>query len=105
MGRAGLLVEVAGVRLQVIHTPGHTPGSVSLYCSEAKVVFSGDTLVRGQVGWATGKDRDREFESIVTKLFKLPDDTIVQPGHEKATMISYERVGNWSVRHWLERQQ
>jgi len=87
-------VEVAGVKLKVIHTPGHTPGSVSFYTNG--VVFSGDTLFRGSIGRTDmpGGDYLQEMASIVDRLLKLPDDTVVLPGHMQETKIGIERQSN-----------
>lgn len=101
----GDLVEVAGLQLLVLETPGHTPGSVSLFCPDVNVVFTGDTLFRGEVGITAPGDRETEMRSITETLFRLPDETIVQPGHQKATMIRAERLGNYPVRRWLEDQR
>jgi glyoxylase-like metal-dependent hydrolase (beta-lactamase superfamily II) len=86
---------------QVIHTPGHTPGSVSLYLPHdagkiavrSPQVFSGDTLFAGSIGrtdlW--GGSMDQIMDSLRTKLMGLPDETIVYPGHGPATTIGDER--------------
>jgi len=86
---------------QVIHTPGHTPGSVSLYLPQdagkiavpAPQLFSGDTLFAGSIGrtdlW--GGSMDQIMDSLRTKLMGLPDETIVYPGHGPATTIGDER--------------
>jgi glyoxylase-like metal-dependent hydrolase (beta-lactamase superfamily II) len=90
----GDVVEVDGVRLQVIHTPGHTQGSVSYY-SEG-LLFSGDTLFRGSIGRTDlpGGDYAQEMASILDKLLVLPDDTVVLPGHMQETRIGHERQAN-----------
>ncbi len=87
-------VEVAGVKLKVIHTPGHTPGSCSFYTEG--MLFSGDTLFRGSIGRTDlpGGDYEEEMRSIIEKLLKLPDDTIVLPGHMEETRIGIEKQTN-----------
>lgn len=87
-------VEVAGVKLKVIHTPGHTQGSVSFHTDG--VVFSGDTLFRGSIGRTDmpGGNFEQEMASIVDRLLALPDDTIVLPGHMEETRIGHERQTN-----------
>jgi len=85
----------AGV-LRVITTPGHTAGSICLYDETAKVLFSGDTLFRVSVGRTdlpTG-DGDTLVSSIQDKLYTLPDDTQVYPGHGFQTTIGYEKANN-----------
>ncbi len=98
-------VEVAGVRLKVISTPGHTQGSVSFYTDG--LVFSGDTLFRGSIGRTDmqGGDYGQEMASIVDKLLALPDETIVLPGHMDETRIGYERQTNPFVLQELARRR
>ena len=97
----GQYVEVAGVRLQVIATPGHTRGSVSYY-SEG-MLFSGDTLFRASIGRTDmpGGDFEEEMRSICDRLLLLPDETLVLPGHMDQTTIGYERQYNPYVQQWL----
>jgi glyoxylase-like metal-dependent hydrolase (beta-lactamase superfamily II) len=87
-------VGVAGLDLQVIHTPGHTPGSVSYYVNG--LLFSGDTLFRGSIGRTdfAGGDYDQEMQSIVNRLLQLPEETIVLPGHMLETTIGQEKGTN-----------
>jgi glyoxylase-like metal-dependent hydrolase (beta-lactamase superfamily II) len=101
----GDVVEVDGVRLQVISTPGHTPGSVSYYTEG--MLFSGDTLFRGSIGRTDlpGGDLEQEMRSICEKLLVLPDDTVVLPGHMQQTSILEEKRGNPFVRDWLARRR
>lgn len=97
-------VDVDGVKLKVIHTPGHTPGSVSFYVNG--LLFSGDTLFQGSIGRTDlpGGDYDLEMSSIIDRLLALPDDTIVLPGHMAQTTIGQERQRNPYVRMELERR-
>lgn len=87
-------LEVAGVKIQVIHTPGHTPGSICLYT--AGMLFSGDTLFRGSVGRTDlpGGDFQKLLQSIHRRLLALPDETVVLPGHMLETTIRAERETN-----------
>lgn len=80
--------------VQVMHTPGHTPGGVCLHLADLGVVFTGDTLFEGGPG-ATGRsfsDRGQLEHSIRTKLFALTDRTTVHTGHGPSTTIGAERV-------------
>ena len=89
----GVRIEVAGTALEVIHTPGHAPGAVCLYAPDLRCVFTGDTLFNGGPG-ATGRsysDEDQIKESIRTRLFALPDDTVVHTGHGDDTTIGAEQ--------------
>lgn len=86
-------IEVGSLKLKVLHTPGHTPGSVSLYCKSLGIIFTGDTLFAGSIGRADlpGSSYRELISSIRRKLFTLPDETIVYPGHGKRTTIGVER--------------
>jgi len=91
----GLEVPVAGSSLTVLHTPGHSPGSVCLLSSDLGCVFTGDTLFQGGPG-ATGRsfsDADLIVASIRTRLLALPDETVVHTGHGADTTIGTERPG------------
>lgn len=86
------LIDIAGTTLRVLHTPGHSPGSVSVYAPELGVVFSGDTLFHGGPG-ATGRsysDRPTILASIRGTLFGLPPETVVHTGHGEDTTIGAE---------------
>jgi hydroxyacylglutathione hydrolase len=98
-------VEVAGVKLKVMHTPGHSPGSLSFYTEG--MLFSGDTLFRGSIGRTDlpGGDYRQEMSSIVDRLLELPDDTIVLPGHMQETKIGIERQANPFVLEELARRR
>ena len=89
----GDLIHIGNLEFKVIHTPGHTSGSTSLYLPEYKLLFSGDTLFRGT--WGRTDLPTSSFEdiinSITNKLITLPEDTIVYPGHGKSTMIREEK--------------
>ena len=79
----GDLLHLGNLQFKVIHTPGHTKGGTSLYCQKENCLFSGDTLFRGTWGRTDLPTSSREeiMDSIVNKLMKLPDETIVYPGH------------------------
>ena len=98
-------VEVDGLKLQVIHTPGHTQGSLAFYTEG--MLFSGDTLVRGSIGRTDlpGGNFQQEMTSIVDKLMTLPDDTVVLPGHMQETRIGQERQTNPFVLEELSRRK
>jgi hydroxyacylglutathione hydrolase len=93
-------LEIAGVTVQVIHTPGHTPGSLCLYAADARLLFSGDTLFRESIGRTDlpGGDTDEILRSISRRLFSLPADTRVLPGHMQETTIAHEKAHNPFVR-------
>jgi glyoxylase-like metal-dependent hydrolase (beta-lactamase superfamily II) len=86
------IIDIAATRLRVLHTPGHSPGSVCLYDPAMRVVFSGDTLFRGGPG-ATGRsysNRDVIIRSIHDRLLDLPPETVVHTGHGEDTTIGAE---------------
>jgi glyoxylase-like metal-dependent hydrolase (beta-lactamase superfamily II) len=94
--------EVAGIRLSVLHTPGHSPGSVSLYAESLGAVFSGDTLFAGGPG-ATGRsysDFGQIIASIRDRLLSLPADTVVHTGHGEDTVTGREapHLPEWVAR-------
>jgi glyoxylase-like metal-dependent hydrolase (beta-lactamase superfamily II) len=82
--------EVAGVRLEVLHTPGHTPGSVSLYCEDLDVVFTGDALLAAGPCAHEGSFPDfaGQLSAIGAELLTLPGTTRVLPGHGEETTIA-----------------
>ncbi len=101
----GDIVEVAGLQLQTITTPGHTPGSVSYYTEG--MLFSGDTLFRGSIGRTDlpGGSLEQEMDSICDRLLALPEDTIVLPGHMDETTIAFEQKHNPFVLEWMQRRR
>ncbi len=82
--------------VEVMLTPGHSPGSISLWMPPESAVFSGDVLFRGSVGRTDlpGGDSLTLFHTVREKLFVLPDETFVYPGHGSRTTIEYERQNN-----------
>lgn len=90
------VLEYAGISFQVIHTPGHTKGGACYYVAEEETLFSGDTLFCQSVGrtdFPTGS-MSTLVRSIKERLFVLPPQTKVYPGHGDATTIEEERYGN-----------
>ena len=86
------VIEIAATPLRVLHTPGHSPGSVCLYAPALRVVFSGDTLFHGGPG-ATGRsysDHGTIITSIRDRLMDLPPETVVHTGHGEDTTIGAE---------------
>lgn len=86
-------IHIGEIEFLIIHTPGHTNGSICLYCPEYSMLFSGDTMFRGTWGRTdlpTGSFED-VIHSITDRLIILPEDTIVYPGHGKPTMIKEEK--------------
>ena len=90
------VIDLAGIKLLVLHTPGHTPGGISLYSKEAGVVFVGDTLFADSIGRTDfpGGSMSQLMASVREKLFTLPEHTEVYPGHGPATTIAAEKAHN-----------
>ncbi len=89
--KEGDVVLVGKSQLLVFHTPGHTPGSVSFYNAEDKVLFSGDTLFFESVGrWDLPGGDYLDLMSSVKRLAQLPSETVVYPGHGETTTIEHE---------------
>ncbi len=80
--------------IKVLHTPGHTRGSVCYYLENEKMLFSGDTLFAGTYGYVRSEESKKQILASLKKLSKLPKDTKVYPGHGSATTIEQES--------WLE---
>src|SRR3569833_2029835 len=81
---------------QVIHTPGHTQGSICLHFAPLKMVLAGDTLFAGSIGRTAlpGGNYEQILDSIHSRLMNLPDETTIVPGHGPATTIGEERRSN-----------
>ena len=97
--REGDIIAVGSLSFKVIHTPGHTPGSICLQTG-AKV-FTGDTIFYRGIGTTLmpGSSRRELLESIHTKLMVLPDETILYPGHGRETTVGAERRDNPYARY------
>lgn len=92
-------ITEAGITLKVLSTPGHTEGSCCYYVQEAGILLSGDTLFQQSVGRSdmpTGSQEDL-IRSVREKLYVLPDETMVYPGHGGITQIGYEKKHNMFV--------
>ena len=98
------VIEVGRLRINAIHNPGHTPGSISFHVAGTPLLFSGDTLFPGGPGATKfeGGDFATIIESIDNRLFTFPADTIVLPGHGDDTTIGNERphLQEWVARGW-----
>ncbi|MFM7252905.1 MAG: MBL fold metallo-hydrolase [Ilumatobacteraceae bacterium] len=96
------VIEIGRLRLHAIHTPGHTEGSICFRVDGTPLLFSGDTLFPGGPGATKfeGGDFATIIESIDRRLFTLPADTIVLPGHGTDTTIGTERP---SLQEWVDR--
>ncbi len=89
-------LTVGGLKMRVIHTPGHTRGCCCFYFPNENIIFTGDTLFRESIGRTDlpGGHYQTIIRSIKEKLFTLPGDTTVYPGHGPQTTIGYEKMNN-----------
>lgn len=94
--RDGEELVVGTMKLKFLETPGHTRGGMCIFLPEEKILFSGDTLFRASIGRTDfpGGSFPEIADSIHTKLFVLPDETVVLPGHMGQTTIKYEKEMN-----------
>lgn len=92
----GQLISIAGLSGSILHTPGHTEGSVCLYLPQQTLLLAGDTLFAGSVGRTDlpGGNTQKLINSIHTSLLTLPDEVTVIPGHGPKTSIGIERESN-----------
>lgn len=90
------VIELGSGKIKCLYTPGHCPGSMSFYLEEEGIVITGDALFRMSIGRTdlAGGDYDVLLNSIKTKLFTLPADTMVLPGHADCSSIREEMLGN-----------
>jgi glyoxylase-like metal-dependent hydrolase (beta-lactamase superfamily II) len=91
-----MVVGLATLPAQVLHTPGHTPGSICLYFADKDLLIAGDTLFAGSIGRTDlpGGDGRQILQSLRSRLLVLPDTTRVIPGHGHDTTIGEERQSN-----------
>ncbi len=91
----GLILEVGMLKIQVIHTPGHTPGSVSFYIAEEGALLTGDTLFAGGIGRTDLPGGSaRALNASLKKLLKCPSNTKLYPGHGPLSTLSHEQHHN-----------
>lgn len=93
---ASTTLNLGNERIEVIETPGHSPGGVCYYVPESSFILTGDTLFQGSIGRTDlpGGNHNTLLRSISTGLFNLPDNTVVYPGHGPATTIGKEKRTN-----------
>ncbi|MBN1922997.1 MAG: MBL fold metallo-hydrolase [Anaerolineae bacterium] len=96
----GDILEIGQLHLQVYHTPGHTPGSVCIYCPEERALFTGDTLFAGSVGRTDLPGGNaRQLTASLLRLLALPPETRILPGHgPQSTLTNEQRLNPWLQR-------
>jgi hydroxyacylglutathione hydrolase len=89
-------LQLGGLRFEVRHAPGHTPGLCVFYCAQAAVCFSGDLIFQNSVGRTDlpGGDWEQLLESIRTQIFTLPEETRLLSGHGPETSVGEEMCEN-----------
>ena len=94
--KEGDIIRLGESELKIFFTPGHSPGSICFYCEEQQFIISGDVLFRQSIGRTDlpGGDFDTLINSIRQKLFVLPGEVVVYPGHGEPTMIGFEKKNN-----------
>ena len=92
----GLITGIPGLEAEVIHTPGHTPGSICLHFPKQELLLAGDTLFAGTVGRTDlpGGNTQQLLRSLHTRLLPLPESTLVVPGHGEETVLGEEKQSN-----------
>ena len=99
--KEGDILKVGTLELEIIHTPGHSPGGISIYIKSEGILFSGDTLFFTSIGRTDfdGGSMDQLQASIREKLYTLPENTVVYTGHGEQTTIGNEKQNNFFVRN------
>ncbi|MCO5235481.1 MAG: MBL fold metallo-hydrolase [Chitinophagaceae bacterium] len=94
------VISLGGDELEVLFVPGHSPGSIAFYCRRQHFVIGGDVLFRMSIGRTDlpGGDHPTLVNSIHSRLYALPDETVVYPGHGEPTTIGFEKKHNPFVR-------
>jgi glyoxylase-like metal-dependent hydrolase (beta-lactamase superfamily II) len=97
LARDGDVLRIGPVEFTVLHTPGHTPGSIGLWIPAERKLVAGDTLFRESIGRTDlpGGDPKRILVSIREKFMPLPDETLVIPGHGPTTTMGHEKQHNY----------
>ncbi|MEP0366797.1 MAG: MBL fold metallo-hydrolase [Cyclobacteriaceae bacterium] len=94
--KEGETIEISGVKMQVLEAPGHSPGHQVFYCKEHNILIGGDVLFKQSIGRTDlpGGDHQLLLQNIREKLYTLPDETTVFPGHGPETTIGFEKINN-----------
>jgi hydroxyacylglutathione hydrolase len=90
------IIKFGDTQLQVIGLPGHSPGGIGLYCPEENFIITGDSIFMESIGRTDlpGGNYDKLMESIITRIFNLPPDTVIYPGHGPDTTVGDEKKYN-----------
>ncbi len=101
----GQVLDLAGLAVSVLHTPGHTPGHCCFSIEDEGLLFSGDQLFAGSIGRTDlrGGDHNALMASMADKILPLPEETEVLPGHGPATTLGRERLSNPFIQELIHR--
>jgi glyoxylase-like metal-dependent hydrolase (beta-lactamase superfamily II) len=101
--KGGEVLRLGSDEIQIIHTPGHTPGSITIYIPSSKVLFTGDTLFKESIGRTDlpGGSWDKLVDSLRMLVTRFEHDVVVYPGHGPSSTIGYEVDNNFYVRRVL----
>jgi glyoxylase-like metal-dependent hydrolase (beta-lactamase superfamily II) len=92
----GDIVEACGYKFEIRHVPGHCPGSILFYAADQKIAFTGDAIFKGSVGRTDlpNGDWNQLLTSIRSRIYTLPDDVVLLPGHGGQTSVGVEKQTN-----------
>lgn len=98
----GDTIQLGHSSFEVLFTPGHTPGSISLLCEDSNVLISGDIVFNNRIGRVDlpGGNMEVLLDSLHNKVFTLKDDIKIYPGHGASTTVGYEKANNLEVCNW-----
>jgi hydroxyacylglutathione hydrolase len=101
--KEGDVISAGDLDLTIIETPGHTPGGICLWSERERILFSGDTLMRGSIGRTDfpGGSLEALLRSVRTKILVLPNQTMVYPGHGQVTTIGEEKMFNPFLKNYV----
>ncbi len=101
--KEGQKIKVGHAEFLVMHTPGHSTGSISLFCATDNVLISGDVLFKNRIGRVDlpGGNLDILKKTLEEKIFPIGDEVVVYPGHGPSTQIGYEKAYNTFVCDWI----
>lgn len=99
----GMTLNIGSEEVTIIETPGHTPGSISLYCQGN--LICGDAILAGGLGRTDlfAADMNRACHTVIDKIFSLPDNTVLYCGHGEPTSVAAEKTGNEMIKAFAER--
>ena len=94
------IINICDFTIKIIHIPGHSPGSIMFYCKKENIAFSGDIIFKGTIGRydLPGANKETLKKSILEKIYSLPDNTLLYPGHGIKTTVINEKKFNYFIK-------